>query len=64
MSPEPCTSAIARPGAAQAVAIHLRELPSTALEALVDLVTASGPEALIEAVSTELVARYPKHLRP
>jgi len=64
MRPEPCTSAIARPGAAQAVAIHLRELPSTALEALVDLVTASGPEALIEAVSAELVARHPKHLRP
>ena len=64
MSPDPCTGGIGRCGAAQAVAVHLRELPSTALEALVDLVTASGPEALIEAVSTELVARHPKHLRP
>ena len=64
MRPDPCTGGVSRRGAAQAVAIHLRELPSTALEALVDLVTASGPEALIEAVSTELVARHPKHLRP
>lgn len=57
MRPDSCSCATA-------VAIHLRELPSTALEALVDLVTASGPEALIEAVSAELVARHPKHLRP
>lgn len=64
MTPDPCTGGVSRRGAAQAVAIHLRELPSTALEALVDLVTASGPEALIEAVSAELVARHPKHLRP
>ncbi len=64
MRPDPCVGAIGCLGAAQAVAIHLRELPNTTLEALVDLVTASGPEALIEAVSAELVARYPKHLRP
>jgi hypothetical protein len=43
--------------------MHLRELPSIALEAVADLVTAAGPEALINVVSDELVARHPKHLR-
>ena len=49
--------------ASKVVALHLRELPSIALEALADLVTAAGPEALINVVCDELVARHVKHLR-
>jgi hypothetical protein len=59
MSIDPVTAA-----AAQAVAPHLRELPSTALEALMDLVTAGGPHSLVHAVTEELAARHPQHFRP
>lgn len=49
--------------AAQAVALHLRELPSTALEALMDLIVSSGPQALVFAVTEELASRHPQHFR-
>ena len=62
MSRDPATDTVAE-AATKVVAMHLRELPSIALEALADLVTAAGPEALINVVSDELVARHPKHLR-
>ncbi len=50
--------------AAQVVALHLRELPSTGLEALIDLVVAAGPEALVLAITAEFASRHPKSLRP
>ena len=62
MSRDPVTETVAK-AATKVVAIHLRELPSIALEALADLVTAAGPEALINVVCDELVARHVKHLR-
>ena len=62
MSRDPATDT-ATEAASKVVALHLRELPSIALGALADLVTAAGPEALIHVVSDELVARHPKHLR-
>jgi hypothetical protein len=62
MSRDPVTETVAE-AATKVVARHLRELPSIALEAVADLVTAAGPEALIHVVSDELVARHPKHLR-
>lgn len=63
MSRDPATETVAE-AASKVVALHLRELPNIALEAVADLVTAAGPEALINVVSDELVARHPKHLRP
>ena len=62
MSRDPATDT-ATEAASKVVALHLRELPSIALEALADLVTAAGPEALINVVCDELVARHVKHLR-
>jgi hypothetical protein len=62
MSRDPATEAVAE-AASKVVARHLRELPSIALEAVADLVTVAGPEALISVVSDELIARHPKHLR-
>ena len=62
MSRVPVTETVAE-AATKVVAIHLRELPSIALEAVADLVTVAGPEALINVVSDELVARHPQHLR-
>ena len=62
MSRDPATDK-ATEAASKVVALHLRELPSIALEALADLVTAAGPEALINVVCDELVARHVKHLR-
>lgn len=62
MSRDPVTETVAE-AATKVVARHLRELPSIALEAVADLVTVAGPEALINVVSDELVARHPKHLR-
>ena len=62
MSRDPVTETVAE-AATKVVSLHLRELPSVALEAVADLVTAAGPEALINVVSDELVARHPKHLR-
>ena len=62
MSRDPVTETVAE-AATKVVAIHLRELPSIALEAVADLVTVAVPEALINVVSDELVARHPKHLR-
>lgn len=50
--------------AAAVVAIHLRELPSTALDALIDLSVSGGPQALIAAITDELASRHPKHFRP
>jgi hypothetical protein len=49
--------------AATAVAIHLRELPNTALEAVCDLITVAGPEALVRAITEEIVSRHPRSLR-
>ena len=48
---------------ARVVAVHLRELSSTALDALVDLVTTGGPQALILAITDELASRHTKHFR-
>ena len=62
MSRDPATDT-ATEAASKVVALHLRELPSIALGALADLVTAAGPEALINVVCDELVARHVKHLR-
>jgi hypothetical protein len=62
MRRDPAKETVAE-AATKVVAIHLRELPSIALEAVADLVTVAGPEALINVVSDELVARHPKHLR-
>ena len=59
MSPDPVTDA-----ATQVVALHLRELPSTALEALMDLITSGGPQALVFAITEELASRHPQHFRP
>jgi hypothetical protein len=59
MSRDPVTETVAE-AASKVVARHLRELPSIALEAVADLVTAAGPEALINVVSDELLARHPR----
>lgn len=56
MSCDPVTNA-----ATQAVAPHLRELPSVALEALMDLITIGGPQALVLAITEELASRRPQH---
>ena len=58
MSCDPHAEAVA-----QAVAIHLRELPSVALDALADLVVSSGPKALVAAINEEISARQPQHFR-
>jgi hypothetical protein len=54
----------ANAAAAAVVAIHLRELPSTALDALIDLIVSGGPQALIFAITDELASRHPKHFCP
>lgn len=59
MSPAPDTDA-----ATTAVALHLRELPNVALEALIDLVTSAGPQALVLAIAEEVSSRHPQHFRP
>ena len=58
MSINPVTEA-----AAAVVALHLRELPSVALEALMDLVASGGPQALVSAITEELASRHPQHFR-
>ena len=45
--------------ASKVVALHLRELPSIALGALADLVTAAGPEALINVVCEPVPLAHP-----
>jgi arginine/lysine/ornithine decarboxylase len=42
------------------VTIHLRELPSVALEALMNLITSSGPQALVFAITEEIASRHPQ----
>jgi hypothetical protein len=59
VSPDPEIDA-----ATAVVALHLRELPSTALEALMDLITSGGPQALVFAITEELASRHPQHFRP
>jgi hypothetical protein len=59
VSPDPVTDA-----ATAVVALHLRELPSTALEALMDLITSGGPQALVFAITEELASRHPQHFSP
>jgi len=59
VSRDPVTEA-----APQVVALHLRELPSTAVEALIDLVVAAGPEALMLAINAEFASRHTQSLRP
>ncbi|MGL6135159.1 MAG: hypothetical protein ACRC1L_13375 [Prochlorococcaceae cyanobacterium] len=56
MSTDPVTDA-----ATSVVALHLRELPSDALEALLDLITTAGPQALVFAITEELASRHPQH---
>ena len=58
MSTDPVTDA-----ATQVVALHLRELPSTGLEALLDLITTAGAQALVFAITEELASRHPTHFR-
>jgi hypothetical protein len=48
---------------AAVVALHLRELPNVALEALMDLITIGGPHALVFAITEELASRCLQHLR-
>lgn len=58
MSCDPVTEA-----ATAVVALHLRELPSTALDALMDLVVSGGPQALVFAITEEIASRHPQHFR-
>jgi len=60
----PCAGCIGCTGAATTVAIHLRELPNTALEAVCDLISVAGTEALVRAIADEIVSRHPRSLRP
>ncbi|APD47062.1 MULTISPECIES: hypothetical protein [unclassified Synechococcus] len=53
MSPTETTAA------SSVITTHLRELPNTALEAAIDLVSQSGPAALIELISDEFCRRQP-----
>lgn|GEM_PF-2144309 len=41
---------------------HLRELPTVALDAILDLANAAGPTALVELVVQEVVNRHPDSL--
>jgi len=45
--------------ASEVVAQHLHELPNVALEALMDLITSGGPQALVFAITEEIACRHP-----
>ncbi len=62
MSKDP-TAPIAR-AAAQTAAFHLRELPNTALEALIDLAVQAGAEALVATIHDEATQRHSRNPHP